>query len=57
MKIDSQASADLRKLGDLLDGIEVVMLTTRAAERSSRFPPARSVALLIRRYDRARSAH
>lgn len=45
MKIDSQASADLRKLGDLLDGIEVAMLTTRAADGSLVSRPLQTLAL------------
>ena len=45
MKIDSQATADLRKLGDLLDGIEVAMLTTRAADGSMVSRPLQTLAL------------
>lgn len=45
MKTDSQASADLRKLGDLLDGIEVAMLTTRAADGSMVSRPLQTLAL------------
>src|SRR3954467_15745572 len=34
MKNDTQATADLRKLGELIEGIEVAMLTTHAADGS-----------------------
>jgi len=34
MKSEIQATADLRKLGELIDGIEVAMLTTHAADGS-----------------------
>lgn len=34
MKIDGQATADLRKLAELLDGIDVAMLTTHAPDGS-----------------------
>lgn len=34
MKNETQASADLRKLGELIEGIEVAMLTTHAADGS-----------------------
>jgi general stress protein 26 len=34
MKIDTQATADLRKLAELIDGIDVAMLTTHAADGS-----------------------
>jgi general stress protein 26 len=34
MKNETQQSADLRKLGELIDGIEVAMLTTHAADGS-----------------------
>ena len=34
MKNDTQATADLRKLGELIDEIEVAMLTTHAADGS-----------------------
>lgn len=45
MKIDAQASADLRKLGELLDGIEVAMLTTHAADGSLVSRPLQTLAL------------
>jgi general stress protein 26 len=45
MKIDAQANADLRKLGELLDGIEVAMLTTRAADGSMVSRPLETLAL------------
>jgi len=34
MKSETQPTADLEKLGDLIDGIEVAMLTTHAADGS-----------------------
>jgi len=34
MKNETQATADLEKLGDLIDGVEVAMLTTHAADGS-----------------------
>ena len=34
MKSETQATDDLRKLGELIDGIEVAMLTTHAADGS-----------------------
>ena len=34
MKLDTQATADLRKLAELIDGIDVAMLTTHAADGS-----------------------
>ena len=34
MKNEAQATADLEKLGDLIDGVEVAMLTTHAADGS-----------------------
>jgi general stress protein 26 len=45
VKIDNQATADLRKLGELLDGIEVAMLTTRAADGSMVSRPLQTLAL------------
>jgi general stress protein 26 len=44
MEIDDQANADLRKLGELLDGIEVAMLTTRAADGSLVSRPLQTLA-------------
>lgn len=34
MKVDIQATADLRRLAELIDGIDVAMLTTHAADGS-----------------------
>lgn len=34
MKLDTQATADLRKLAELIDGIDIAMLTTHAADGS-----------------------
>ena len=45
MKVDAQANADLRKLGELLEGIEVAMLTTRAADGSMVSRPLQTLAL------------
>jgi general stress protein 26 len=44
MKTDIQASADLRKLGELIDGIEVAMLTTHAADGSMVSRPLQTLA-------------
>lgn len=45
MRIDAQADADLRKLGELLEGIEVAMLTTHAADGSMVSRPLQTLAL------------
>lgn len=45
MKIDIQRSADLRKLGELIDGIEIAMLTTHAADGSMISRPLQTLAL------------
>lgn len=45
MKIDAQSNADLRKLGELLEGIEIAMLTTRAADGSMVSRPLQTLAL------------
>ena len=45
MKVDAQADADLRKLGELLEGIEVAMLTTHAADGSMVSRPLQTLAL------------
>lgn len=45
VKIDDQASAELKKLGELLEGIEVAMLTTRAADGSLVSRPLQTLAL------------
>lgn len=45
MEIEDQANADLRKLGELLEGIEVAMLTTRAADGSMVSRPLQTLAL------------
>lgn len=45
MKEDAQRSADLTKLGELIDGIEVAMLTTRAADNSMVSRPLQTLKL------------
>jgi general stress protein 26 len=45
MKIANQASDDLRRLGELVDGIETAMLTTRAADGSMVSRPLQTLAL------------
>lgn len=44
MKIEKQATADLRKLGELIDDIEVAMLTTHAADGSMVSRPLQTLA-------------
>ncbi len=44
VKIGDQATAELRKLGELLEGIEVAMLTTRAADGSLVSRPLQTLA-------------
>ena len=44
MKSETQATADLRKLGELIDGIEVAMLTTHAADGSMVSRPLQTLA-------------
>ena len=45
MKLETQANADLRKLGQLIDGIEVAMLTTHAADGSMVCRPLQTLKL------------
>ena len=45
MKEDQQKSADMEKLGDLIDGIEVAMLTTQAADNSMVSRPLQTLKL------------
>ncbi|MEO7063523.1 MAG: pyridoxamine 5'-phosphate oxidase family protein [Dokdonella sp.] len=44
MKNETQATADLRKLGELIDGIEVAMLTTHAADGTMVSRPLQTLA-------------
>lgn len=44
MKTSIQATADLRKLGELIEGIEIAMLTTRAADGSMVSRPLQTLA-------------
>ncbi|WP_426689368.1 pyridoxamine 5'-phosphate oxidase family protein [Rhodanobacter ginsengiterrae] len=45
MKNEAPDNSDLRKLGDLIDGIEVAMLTTRAADGSMVSRPLQTLKL------------
>jgi general stress protein 26 len=45
MKNEIQANADLRKLGELIDGIEVAMLTTHASDGSMVSRPLQTLEL------------
>ena len=45
MKIDPQRNADLHQLGELVDGIDVAMLTTRAVDGSLVSRPLETLAL------------
>jgi general stress protein 26 len=44
MKSETQVSADLRKLGELIDGIETAMLTTHASDGSMVSRPLQTLA-------------